>query len=83
MPAGFPHTLAPPHYAVTFTAHRTAADESYDRVAKKMFDIPLQQRSFLGAESTRDDEGLGVTVSYWRSKDSILKWKALADHLAA
>ena len=83
MPAGFAQTPAPPYYAVVFTARRSDGDNGYDRVAKQMFDMALKQPGCLGAESTRDDEGLGITVSYWDTEDSILKWKALAEHLAA
>ena len=83
MPAGFAQTPALPYYAVIFTARRTDGDDGYDQVAKKMFDMTLQQPGCLGAESTRDEEGLGITVSYWDTEDSIKKWKAVAEHLAA
>ena len=83
MPAGFAQTPAPPYYAVIFTARRTDGDDGYDRVAQQMFDMALQQPGCLGAESTRDEEGLGITVSYWDNEDSIRQWKAVAEHLAA
>jgi heme-degrading monooxygenase HmoA len=83
MPSGFAQTPAPPYYAVIFTARRSNDDTGYDDVAKTMFDMALQQPGCLGAESTRDETGLGITVSYWDSEDSIKKWKAVAEHRAA
>ena len=41
------------------------------------------QVGFLGAESTRDSSGFGITVSYWASEPAIRAWKANIEHLAA
>lgn len=35
---------------------------------------------FLGVESSRSKDGLGITVSYWRDLESIRKWKEDARH---
>ena len=75
----------PPYFAVIFTAVRTDADpEGYDKTAKEMHHMALQMPGCLGVESTRDPaNGLGITVSYWRSEAEILDWKNHADHIAA
>lgn len=34
-------------------------------------------------ESTRDDTGLGITISYWQDEDSLTAWKDVSEHLLA
>ena len=48
-----------------------------------MFELALEQPGCFGAESTRDADGLGITVSYWKDEASIAAWKAQAKHLVA
>ena len=79
----FARKLEPPYYAVIFTAQRTAADEAYDRMAQRMVELAAQQPGYLGVESTRDAQGLGITVSYWRDAESVKAWKQQSDHLGA
>jgi heme-degrading monooxygenase HmoA len=79
----FAQTPAPPYYAVIFTAQRTDGDHGYGAMAERMAAMALEQPGCLGAESTRDTEGLGITVSYWTDEASIAAWKAKAEHLAA
>jgi heme-degrading monooxygenase HmoA len=38
---------------------------------------------FLGIESARGADGVGITVSYWRDEAAILAWKRDAEHLKA
>ncbi|WP_243613822.1 antibiotic biosynthesis monooxygenase family protein [Shimia aestuarii] len=73
----------PPYYAVIFTAERTEGDLGYGTMADHMMALAERQPGYIGVESTRDEEGLGITVSYWKDEDSILAWKAEAEHLAA
>ena len=70
-----------PYYAVIFTSLRTEGDQGYDDMAQRMVALALQQPGFLGVESAR--EGVGITVSYWQSLESIRAWKAHAEHLIA
>lgn len=74
-------TPAPPYYAVVFTSLRTEGDLGYGRMADTMEKLAATQPGFLGIESARD--GLGITVSYWESLDSIAAWKRNAQHLVA
>jgi heme-degrading monooxygenase HmoA len=83
MTSRFAETPEPPYYAVIFTARLTKGADGYDEMAKKMMTMALQQDGCLGAESTRDDNGLGITVSYWDNEESIRAWKAVADHQMA
>ena len=74
--------LTPPYYAVIFAARQTDDLAGYAEMAALMMDLAQDQDGCLGVESTRDDEGFGITVSYWRDEDAIRAWKAHAKHQA-
>lgn len=76
-------TPAPPYYAVIFTSQRSAANEGYDLMAQRMVDLAAQQPGYLGVESSRGADGLGITVSYWKDEASIAAWRANAQHRVA
>ena len=74
----------PPYYAVIFSNQRAAADPAgYAHTADRMVELAAEQPGFLGAESSRDAEGFGITVSYWQDEASIRAWKAHAEHRIA
>ncbi len=74
----------PPYYAVIFTSQRTAADaDGYSRAAARMEELARQQPGFLALESVRGSDRVGITISYWRSKEAIAAWKRHAEHLLA
>ncbi|WP_028612233.1 antibiotic biosynthesis monooxygenase family protein [Paenibacillus harenae] len=79
----FAKTPKPPYYAVIFTSKRTEGDKGYEKLAEEMAMLAANQPGFLGAESVRNAEGFGVTVSYWDSLDAIRNWKANDAHLIA
>ncbi len=74
-------TPRPPYYAVIFSNELSNKTEGYEEMAEKMVNLAEKQPGFLGMESVRD--GLGITISYWKNLESIKKWKAHTDHLAA
>jgi heme-degrading monooxygenase HmoA len=67
---------------VIFSSQRTEGDNGYGEMADKMVELASKQKGFLGVESARD-EGLGITVSYWDSLESIKKWKENTAHKVA
>lgn len=73
----------PPYYAVIFTAQRSDGDHGYGAMADKMVKLAAEQPGYLGVESTRDEAGLGITVSYWRDEAALQNWKQVAAHLLA
>ena len=77
----YAQTPEPPYYAVIFTSLRNEGDDGYAQMAERMMELAARQEGFLGAESVRD--GLGITVSYWRDRDSIARWKADMEHREA
>ncbi|GIK54098.1 MAG: hypothetical protein BroJett014_30710 [Planctomycetota bacterium] len=79
----FARTPPPPYYAVIFTSQRTQDDKGYEAMAERMLELAARQPGFLGVESARGADGLGITVSYWRSEADIGAWKANAEHLVA
>ena len=74
----------PPYIAVIFT-NILDLDQSddYAQTADDMVALAEKQDGYLGHESARDEQGVGITVSYWSDEKSIKKWKAVSDHQAA
>jgi len=81
------HTPEPPYYAVIFTSQRVKGDGSddhgYGLMAQRMVELAAQQPGYLGVESARGADGLGITVSYWKDLESIAAWKANGQHRVA
>lgn len=50
-------------------------------MAEKIESLVINQTGYLGHESVRD--GMGITVSYWDSLESIRQWKMNSEHLLA
>ena len=80
---GFAKTPEPPYYAVIFTSQLAAVDKGYDAMAQAMHELALEQPGCLGAESTRGEDGLGITVSYFIDEASIRAWQQNARHRVA
>lgn len=82
--SGFASLPKPPYYAVIFSSRRNANDDAgYGAMAARMVELAQQQPGFLGVESTRGDDGFGITVAYWDSEDAIRAWRQHAEHTAA
>lgn len=70
--------------AVLFSNRRSSKDEdAYSATAHRMETLAARQPGFLGVESVRDESGRGITISYWKDRNSALSWKNLAEHLDA
>ncbi|MDU8501546.1 antibiotic biosynthesis monooxygenase [Pseudomonas syringae] len=70
-----------PYFAVVFTSLRTPDEgQAYANAAQRMVELARQQPGFLGVESARGEDGLGITVSYWSDETAILAWKQQAEH---
>jgi ribosomal-protein-serine acetyltransferase len=82
VPAGFAPRGLSGCYAVIFTSTRTAVAAGYGEAAQHMVDLASQQPGFLGVESARGDDGLGITVSYWQTLADIAAWRRHAEHAA-
>jgi heme-degrading monooxygenase HmoA len=74
--------MSAPYYAVIFTSLRTEGDQGYAEAAERMLGLAREQPGFLGVESARGDDGLGITVSYWSDEAAILAWRQHPEHVA-
>ena len=81
--SGFAVTPPPPYYAVIFTSSRRDGDHGYGATADRMVELAQQQPGYLGVESVRGDDGLGITVSYWDSEAAIAAWRRHVEHSLA
>ncbi len=79
----FAITPAPPYYAVIFSSQRSEEEGGYGAMAERMVHLAALQPGYLGIESSRDVDGFGITVSYWRSEADIAAWKRNAEHSMA
>jgi heme-degrading monooxygenase HmoA len=52
-------------------------------MADRMAALAAEQPGYLGVDSARGADGLGITVSYWESEAAVLAWKGIAEHLGA
>lgn len=69
--------------AVIFIAQRTGADgEGYASAASTMDALAAQQRGYLGIDSVRGADELGITVSYWACDSDAKAWRDHSDHAA-
>lgn len=82
-PAAIAATPVPPYYAVIFTSTRTEGDRGYAEMSWRMIELGSRCDGFLGIESARGADGLGITVSYWRDEAAISSWKRDLDHQKA
>ncbi|MGB0505620.1 MAG: antibiotic biosynthesis monooxygenase family protein [Pikeienuella sp.] len=79
----FARGLIPPYYAVMFTNLATDDTDGYGAMADAMVNLAPTIDGYLGVESTRDNTGLGITISYWRDEDAITEWREHARHAVA
>lgn len=81
---GFARTPEPPYLAVIFTSKRATDDgRAYGEMAERMVDLGSRYDGFLGIETVRGADGLGITVSYWRDEAAVLAWKRDTEHQKA
>ena len=78
-----PPSNLPSYYAVIFTSQRSEVSADYDATAERMLTLAAERDGYLGVESVRGADGLGITVSYWRDLDAIKAWREQAEHTLA
>ena len=71
-------------WVVIFTSTRTSEDaDGYRAMAAQMEALAHAQPGFISMQSVRRDDGVGITVCYWESEQSIAAWKRNVDHASA
>ena len=67
--------------AVIFLSGRNAADsEGYGGAAQAMEEAATRMDGYLGIDSTRGEDGVGITISWWRDEAAALAWRDDPDH---
>ena len=71
------------YFAAIFTTQRSqSGDDIYEIMTSRMLALAQQQQGFLGLESVRGDDGIGITVSYWTDHEAIQNWGRQAEHVS-
>ena len=71
------------YFAAIFTTQRSqSGDDVYEIMTSRMIALAQQQQGFLGLESVRGDDGIGITVSYWTDHEAIQNWGRQAEHVS-
>jgi uncharacterized protein len=74
-------------WAVSFANGRALGDGSsgdgYDEMGDEMNTLAAQQPGFLGVDSVRDEDGIGITVSRWSSIAAMVSWRRVMAHQGA
>jgi heme-degrading monooxygenase HmoA len=71
------------YFVAIFTSQRSQSGEDvYEIMASRMVALAQQQRGFLGVESVRSNDGIGITVSYWTDREAIQNWGRQAEHVS-
>ncbi len=62
--------------AVIFLSGRNATDNlGYRAAARAMEAAAARRDGYLGIDSVRDADGVGVTISWWRDEPAALAWR--------
>ncbi|MBM7773498.1 heme-degrading monooxygenase HmoA [Actinokineospora baliensis] len=74
-------TPEPPYYAVIFCSVLSSDDEGYHETADRMFELVEASPGFLGYDSVRDADRVGITVAYFADEESIAVWREQPEHV--
>lgn len=63
--------------AVIFSSSRTAGQsEAYEKAADTMAERAAAREGYLDLASLRDENGFGITISFWRDLAAAAEWKS-------
>ncbi len=69
--------------AVIFVSRLTGADaDGYAEAAAAMGALAETQPGYRGIDSTRGEDGMGITVSYWADEAAAVSWRQNEEHAA-
>lgn len=72
-----------PYYAVIFANQAANTPDGYAEMAAQMVTLAETMPGYLGIESTRNENGFAITVSYWQDEASIKTWHQHSEHQIA
>jgi heme-degrading monooxygenase HmoA len=73
----------PPDHAIAviFLSGRNGADDAgYGDAAHAMEAAAAMRDGYLGIDSVRGGDGVGITISWWRDEAAALAWRDDPDH---
>ena len=71
------------YFAAIFTTQRSqSGNDIYEIMASRMVALAQKQPGFLGLESVRSNDGIGITVSYWIDRDAIRNWEKHVENVS-
>ncbi|MEN8787419.1 MAG: antibiotic biosynthesis monooxygenase [Flavobacteriales bacterium] len=79
----FKASLTTPYYAVAFSSVRTREDKGYSEMDDLVYAEVEKMPGYLGHEGTRQQDGFGIHISYWKDLESIQNWKENSLHKQA
>lgn len=68
--------LVPPYYAAVMPAAEHRSADEGPAPTERLTALAIRHPDFLGLETAYTDNGMPVTVSYWRSLAAIEDWRA-------
>ena len=76
-------TYPPRAVAVIFVSERTLADDAgYALAADAMAGLAKAQSGYLGVDTARGEDRIGITVSYWADEEAARAWRDHPEHKA-
>jgi len=69
--------------AVIFTSQRTTYNKGYEEFNEQLDKLAREQKGFIKQESTRQENGFGISISYWENEESAKAFKKLPIHIEA
>ena len=68
-------------WTVAFCNRRPVeSDDGYGGTAEAMDRLAADQPGFVGVDSARSDDGVGITVSRWSSIAAMISWRRVVAH---
>ena len=74
--------LSQAKFIVSFISMMSPDTKGYTRAADQRMSAVHFQPGFIAVYTARNDEGIGITNSYWSSLEAIKGWKADKAHQA-
>lgn len=69
--------------AVIFTSQRTEYTDGYQKYNEQLEAIAASLPGFIQQDSSRDANGYGISISYWKDEESAKAFKQVPVHFAA
>ncbi|MGB1247424.1 MAG: antibiotic biosynthesis monooxygenase family protein [Chitinophagales bacterium] len=70
-------------YAVIFTSQRTNVEKDYQSLNTQLEEIAAELDGFIKQDATRQMDGFGIAISYWKDEESAKQFKKVPLHIEA